>query len=491
MRVAIYARVSKADKDDPNSIPVQLADCRDRAAEESWEVAGEFVDEGVSAWDPSRKRRRYEEMVEALGAGEFDVILVREQERLLRQMTDAVRLADLAEAGRLKRIACTMEGDLVLSRARDRKDFRDRASSAQFYSDFLGEKIRRTHARKRERGEWRGGGTRPFGYRVVTDMDRPPRRNGTRFKKLVVDEREAALIEKAAQDFLARRSTRGIAREWNEAGVKAPGGGLWIGTRVRDVLGSAHLAGLRDDGGPAGIPAILDEDVSQDVRDLIADPERKKYAASRTRRHYLVGTVRCASCGTKMTAHPNYHGTRTYLCRRGYDGTGCGATRIVADPLEEMVSDRLYARWEREPSESSQPETDREAVALLRELEERLQELARDYYGERILSREEYLAAKREVDARVAEVRERVRAVPEVALVPSWADIESAPETWAEAVRDPSRVEWFADLARRYIDGVLIHPAKRRGPVFEPERVEVIWRDGTRQRGTVLPDWRK
>ena len=45
--VGIYARVSRAEKDDPTSIPVQLADCR-RATGEGWDVVEEFIDEGIT-----------------------------------------------------------------------------------------------------------------------------------------------------------------------------------------------------------------------------------------------------------------------------------------------------------------------------------------------------------------------------------------------------------------------------------------------------------
>ncbi len=478
-RVGIYARVSKADRDDPNSIPVQLADCRARAVDEGWEVVDHYVDEGISAWNPRRKRPDFERLITDVSEGRVDTILVREQERLLRQMGDAIRVQDLAKAGNLRLIASTMESDINFSRARDRDDFRKRASQAEFYSDFLGEKIRKTHQRKRERGEWKGGGTRPFGYRIV----------GPKPYRLEVDEAEAALIRQAATDFLGGRGLRGICREWNDAGVRTATGKLWTGPRLQQVLGSPHLAGLRDDGGPAGIPAVLDEETSRDVRTLLADPERKKYVTPPVRRHFLTGVIRCALCGTRMTAHPNYHGTRTYLCRKGYDGTGCGKTRIVADPVEELIAAKLMERREREPEVGTPvPSPDeREAVAELRALEARLEELARDFYADHVLSRPEYLAAKRELDAKVAAARDRIQSTAGAAHPAEWetkmpgakellATMRERTLTWGEFVDYPWFVEPLADKAHRLLEAIRIHPATKRGPVFEPERVEVVWR---------------
>lgn len=469
MRVAIYARVSKADKDDPNSIPVQLADCRDRAADEGWQVVGEFVDEGVSAWNPRRKRPEYGRLVEAVEAGTVDTILVREQERLLRQMSDAAKLADLAEAGKLNRIACTMEGDLILSRARDRKDFRDRASSAQFYSDFLGEKIRRTHARKRENGEWKGGGSRPFGLRIV----------GPKPYRVELDTAEAGLLRKAAADVLGGRTLRGIAAEWNGAGVLTSTGRRWTGARLGQVLRSGHIAGVREDGSPAGVPAIVDVETWRAVRDLLDDPERTRFAAPRIRRHFLVGITRCGRCDTRLTAHPNYHGARTYICRRGYDGTGCGRMRILADPFEEFVAAKLYLRWEDEQSRRlhAAATVDPAARDELRDLEGRLAELAEDYYRHRTISRDEYLRAKRGLDDDVARLRSQVATEVRESAGDWSALLEEAPATWPEVVADSGLVEWYNDLARRYVEAVIVDPAPRPGPGVPPaERVTIRWR---------------
>ena len=71
MRVAIYARTSKAEGDDETSIPVQLADCSDHAADEGWGVAGEYVDSGITGW-ARKDRPNYERMFADAEAGRFD-----------------------------------------------------------------------------------------------------------------------------------------------------------------------------------------------------------------------------------------------------------------------------------------------------------------------------------------------------------------------------------------------------------------------------------
>lgn len=477
MNVAVYARVSKADKDDPTSVPVQLADCMDRAEEEGWTVVDTYREEGVSAWNPKRKRLEYERMLADIRAGRVNAILVREQERLLRQMTDAIELADLAESGQLRLIACTLEGDLVLSRARDRKDFRDRASSAQFYSDFLSEKIRRTHRRKAEAGEWKGGGSRPFAFDII----------GPKPYRVLVNEAEAIALRTAAEQVLAGRSLRSICREWNAVGLTTSTGRAWTGPRLRQVLTSAHIAGLRErDGGTvlAGMPALVDEDTWRALKTLLEDPARKRFAAPRIRRHYLVGVARCAMCGTKLTAHPNYHGVRTYICRTGYDGTGCGRLRIKADPFEEFVGRQVYARWSTDQetaTTATRVEADPMLMTELHAVEAKIAALEEDYYANGLVTPAGYARSRGKLDTQRAELRGRV--ATETVAVRSrrtfLRNLPDVPPTWTEAVADPTFVEWHNELARSYIDRVEVSKATRLGyaaRTFDPGRVHIVWR---------------
>jgi DNA invertase Pin-like site-specific DNA recombinase len=334
MNVAIYARVSKADEDDPNSVPVQLADCRERAAAEGWTVVDEYVDEGISAWDPRKERPAYRRLVADVRTGRATVVLAREQERLIRQSAkDAITIAELAETGALKRLAFVLESDIHFTRARDRKEFRDRASSAEFYSDFLSEKVRRTMQSRAASGEWNGGGRRPFGYRVVVDPDRAPRKDGRPFRKLVPDPTEAARLRDAAKSVLAGGSLHSLVASWNDGPdpVRKDSGSRWTLTDVRRVLLSPQVAGIRRHRREGiEVAGTWEPILTREEHDLLTlrltDPTRRTIetkARQVGRRHVLAGIVRCGRCGCRLDGKVQHRANgdrRQYVCTSANGG---------------------------------------------------------------------------------------------------------------------------------------------------------------------------
>ncbi len=358
--IGIYARVSKAEQDDPTSIPVQLADCRERAAEEGWEVAEEYVDEGISAWNTHKKRPAYERLLADVEVGRFDTILVRETERLLRQQKEAVRIADLAEAGRLRLIACTLESDVNFARARDRKDFRDRASSAQFYSEFLSEKIRRTKARRKAEGGWNGGGRRPFGYRFAN-------------RRLEIVDAEAKLLREAVTRILAGASLYRVCIDWNAAGLRTPYENRWKPAHLRRTLTSPVLLGGGD------WDAILSEDQQALLAARLSVSGQKGKGRPSGRRYAASGLLLCGGCDTKLM------GSAGHYCCPATSG-GCTKVRVPAYPLERwLVRETLTHQIE---GQRKGRKKRRKAAALadtaplvreLRDVEERIGRLALDY----------------------------------------------------------------------------------------------------------------
>jgi len=482
-KVAIYARVSKADMDDPNSVPVQLADCKARAQDEGWQVVAEYVDEGVSAWRVGTRRPQFEELLADVEAGRADTILVREQERLLRQLKDGVRVADLAERGRLRMIACTLEGDLDLGRARDRKDFRDRVSSAVFYSDFLSEKIRRTTRRKAEAGEWHGGGRRPFGFEV----------RGPRPYRLVHNPREAARLRDAARQVLAGQSLHSITREWNDGSHPVPkdSGGRWTVTDVRRVLTSEQVAGRRGDVEGSWRP-ILHWETHLALVELLNDPLRRPAVEYRqSRRWPLAGLVRCGRCGSRMDvrsqaralAHGGTATRRQYICssRNG----GCSEVAITAPDLERHVVEwALDNVPESEPEEVRRPEQaagEAEVVRRLRELEERKRGLG-GAYAEGLMTAAQVHEATVVLNTEIATARHQLAAVESPRPRTPWKDRVRRMDEWWDfmegrtAELDPEEAEGLNEFLRWAVDRVTIAPARARGVRFDPRRVEVVLR---------------
>lgn len=95
MRVALYARVSTLNGQNPD---VQLAELREYSARRGWEIAGEYIDEGVSGAKESRPALN--RLMADVHRRRFAVLLVWKVDRFGRSLRHLVNaLADLDAAG--------------------------------------------------------------------------------------------------------------------------------------------------------------------------------------------------------------------------------------------------------------------------------------------------------------------------------------------------------------------------------------------------------
>lgn len=87
-RVALYARVST----DRQSTENQLRELRQAADRLGWEVAGEFVDRGISGAKGRRDRPQLDALLKGVARKDFDVVASWSVDRLGRSLVDLVGL---------------------------------------------------------------------------------------------------------------------------------------------------------------------------------------------------------------------------------------------------------------------------------------------------------------------------------------------------------------------------------------------------------------
>lgn len=87
-RVALYARVSTTGQTTEN----QLLDLRAAAGRFGWEVAGEFIDHGISGAKGRKDRPQLDAMLKGVARKEFDVVAAWSVDRLGRSLLDLVEL---------------------------------------------------------------------------------------------------------------------------------------------------------------------------------------------------------------------------------------------------------------------------------------------------------------------------------------------------------------------------------------------------------------
>ena len=102
-----------------------------------------------------------------------------------------------------------------------------------------------------------------------------------------------------------------------------------------------------------------------------------------------------------------------------------------------------------------------------------LAELTRDRYVRWIIEEPEYLVARHELDARIADAEEMLARQPQTRFLVDLPRSE-------EQLRIAWHEQWGLDEKRRVLRmalrGLVINPPKRSLPRFDPDRVHPDWR---------------
>jgi len=124
------------------------------------------------------------------------------------------------------------------------------------------------------------------------------------------------------------------------SGIRRPKGRLWDTNRLRELLTSPRVAGLRQNGDElveADWPAIIPRDEWEQLRAILGDAPTAK--GPKEPRAYLgSGTYICDLCGTPMLGQARM-GTPAYACRR--EKGGCGRLHRMAAPLDDYLRDEV------------------------------------------------------------------------------------------------------------------------------------------------------
>jgi DNA invertase Pin-like site-specific DNA recombinase len=348
--------------------------------------------------------------------GDIQVLIARHHDRLTRNAEDFHRLMKICGKSNIK-ISTYTGGELDLSTA-----------SGGFYgfmetgwwwyeSAIRSQRVKDAVERNARAGKRTGGGSRPFGYKIIRqDLgEGAPRRYRIVGEELEPAEAEA--IKEAATRVLRGESLRSIAMDWNRRGIKTVGGNstkpkgeradrdrgarLWHGSMIRRVLISPRIAGLRERNGEvvgkAVWPAIIDEATHDRLVGLLKDPSRRPLSYGRPRVHPLAGLVYCGSCGGRLVSYLQPRQARGYGCRKDENPDCEARVRIVAEPLEAYIEGHVIDQW-RNPRARRIAQSDDDRLKRIAKITAEMAELQRQKDAFRMkLRREVDLQTFREV----------------------------------------------------------------------------------------------
>jgi DNA invertase Pin-like site-specific DNA recombinase len=480
---AVYLRQSLDRTGEAVAVARQREDCTALCRKKGWQPV-EFVDNDTSA-STGKKRPRYEQMLAAIEAGEVGAVVAWDLDRLHRRPVELESFIDLADRHRLA--LATVSGDVDLSTAQGRLVARLKGSVARHEVEQKSARQVRAMRQIAESGkpQWR----RAFGY--LDTLDGP-----------VPDPATAPLVVEAYRLILAGGSLGAVCKLFNNARAVGLNGKPWTPSTVSLFLRAPRNAGLRayrgEIIGTGTWAPLVDEQLWRSVQSVLDDPNRRKPGRKSVRKHLLTGVMACGrdGCDGKLTGlwnmqltggksgrppkgqaketHPGQVAHRiVYSCK------GCHRCSIRAELVEPMLLELVAGRLampdavhllkaeQADPAEAERLRAER--LTLLARLD-----TAADDYADGVLDGRGYARVRDRIQGQLAELdraeadAERLRVFDGIPL----GTPEAVDAIAGLADDEPDRYRAILDV----LVAVTVLPVGKLGNVFNPERVQVVWR---------------
>jgi site-specific DNA recombinase len=201
LRCAVYTRKSTEEglEQQFNSLDAQRESCEAYVlsqAGEGWECLSDLYDDG--GWSGGNMERpALKRLLEDIGKGRIDVVVVYKVDRLTRSLMDFARIVERFDANSVSFVSVTQAFNTTSSMGR--LTLNVLLSFAQFEREVTGERIRDKIAASKARGMWMGG-IIPLGY----DLGE---------RKLLVNETEAEQVRQMFRRYLDLGSIPALAKE--------------------------------------------------------------------------------------------------------------------------------------------------------------------------------------------------------------------------------------------------------------------------------------
>lgn len=461
---AIYCRISQDRDGTMLGVRRQESACRELADHKGWPVTEVYVDDDRSAYS-GKSRPAYEAMLAALEAGERDAVIVLDHDRLTRHPAELEAFIELAD--RCGVALANTSGDLDLATSDGRFRARILGAVARQESEKKSERLRRQREQAARAGRPHPG-PRAFGWKPGHTEH---------------DDAEAALIRAAASDVLAGVSMRSIADRWNAEGITTARGRPWNVNRVRDVLTRPSNAGIRVHRGEAVGDGDWKPILDRATWERLAAAARQRARRGRPPTRLLSGLAECGICGGPMRTNVGKAGARIYACRRLPGTDSCGRLSIDADQADAEISEQIIAVLAgpalsaavaaSAAAESQSVGDERASGDQLAADEQRLDQLAADY-GDELITRREWLAARERITARIAATRRRLHTESGRSVIADLPTDVQGLRSWWGAADTSVRRAVVAALIERLVVIPRQPGAQRR---FDPDRLAVTdWR---------------
>ena len=310
LRVAFYARVSTDFLEQLNSLENQKKYFTEYIGDmPNWEFSGGYIDEGISGVT-TKKREKFNEMIEDALDGKFDMIVTKEVSRFARNTLDSIQYTrQLLSNG----VAVYFQNDNINTLDED-SEFRltIMASMAQDESRKISSRVKWGHQQAIKNGVVLGN-SNIFGYRKAD-------------KRLYIDEEQAPIVRELLELYATGKySMKNLETYFYNKGVRNTRGnvlahstmsniiknpkymGYYVGNKVKVVdmftkkqkfLPEDEWVIYKDESGKI-VPAIVSEELWQRANEVLKlrslDVIQKQNKTNHN--NLLTGKLICTHCG--------------------------------------------------------------------------------------------------------------------------------------------------------------------------------------------------
>lgn len=345
LRAVSYSRVSTEEEKQRNALAKQIQENRDIIDKQGWVFAGEYIDEGKSGTQ-IKKRDGYLSLFEDLERDIFDIVVIKDQDRLMRNPRDWYLFTDRLLKNNKKlyiyldQTFYNPENSLITG---------IKAILAEEYSRHLSRKINNAHKNRQENGSAVIVTNRTWGYKNTAG-------------RITVDEEERPVIEQIFTMYANGMGSRRICRELSRRGIHNRKGNILSESQIRAIVRNPLYMGTAvmnrthlnfdtkvKEKVPKeewryhvnAVPAIVSGELWQAANERIdAGANGKGRTAGRkTGTSLLSGKLECGECGQSFWRNKRSIKNVYWYCSEYYRNgikeqrTGCDSLRLKEEEL--------------------------------------------------------------------------------------------------------------------------------------------------------------
>lgn len=316
LRAVGYNRVSSDELEQVDALQVQIKETQEHIAKMGWVMVDQYIDEGKSG-TATKKRNEYNRLFNDLSTNNFDIVVIKSQDRLMRNTKDWYLFID-ALVKNNKKLYMYIENKFYTPD--DALITGIRAILAEEFSRDMSKKQNNAHRRRQQLGTNAVINSKTWGYNKIN-------------KEVVINEKEAEIVRTIFNMCLQGYGSRSIAKELENLGVRSRTNSSFSDLTVRRILRNPLFMGTvvmnkthmdfetkKTIYNPPEewiyhenmIPAIVSKDTWEKAQILLDKRSQEKIGQLKTKRRYGLNTgkynlsskIVCGICGETYWRKP-------------------------------------------------------------------------------------------------------------------------------------------------------------------------------------------